>query len=86
MDWRLRHLETQPYLRGVSFARKPYRAPRPACHASSSSAKRWRGKMLLRFERAGGRDSASWTKTPLIDAIEARPKASDYDRSVAAPG
>jgi hypothetical protein len=28
-DWRLQHLETQPYLRGVSFVRKPYRAPRP---------------------------------------------------------
>ena len=27
-DWRLQHLETQPYLRGVSFVRKPYRAPR----------------------------------------------------------
>jgi hypothetical protein len=28
-DWRLRHLETQPYLRGVSFIRRPYRATRP---------------------------------------------------------
>ena len=27
-DWRLEHLETQPYLRGVSFVRKPYRAYR----------------------------------------------------------
>jgi hypothetical protein len=24
-DWRLVHLETQPYLRGVAFTRKPYR-------------------------------------------------------------
>jgi hypothetical protein len=28
-DWRLEHLETQPYLRGVAFARKPYREYRP---------------------------------------------------------
>jgi hypothetical protein len=28
-DWRLRHLETQPYLRGANFIRKPYRAHRP---------------------------------------------------------
>jgi hypothetical protein len=28
-DWRLEHLETQPYLRGVCFERKPYRPPRP---------------------------------------------------------
>lgn len=28
-DWRLQHLETQPYLRGVSFVRKPYQAYRP---------------------------------------------------------
>jgi hypothetical protein len=28
-DWRLEHLETQPYLRGASFVRKPYRAYRP---------------------------------------------------------
>lgn len=28
-DWRLEHLETQPYLRGVAFVRKQYRAPRP---------------------------------------------------------
>ncbi len=27
-DWRLQHLETQPYLRGVTFVRKPYKAPR----------------------------------------------------------
>jgi hypothetical protein len=27
-DWRLEHLETQLYLRGVSFMRKPYRAYR----------------------------------------------------------
>jgi hypothetical protein len=27
-DWRLEHLETQPYLRGVAFVRKPYRAYR----------------------------------------------------------
>jgi hypothetical protein len=25
-DWRLEHLETQPYLRGAAFTRKPYRA------------------------------------------------------------
>ena len=28
-DWRLEHLETQPYLRGVAFVRKPYRRPKP---------------------------------------------------------
>jgi len=28
-DWRLEHLETQPYLRGVAFVRKQYRAYRP---------------------------------------------------------
>jgi hypothetical protein len=28
-DWRLQHLEHQPYLRGVSFIRKTYRAYRP---------------------------------------------------------
>ena len=28
-DWRLEHLETQPYLRGVAFVRKPYRKPKP---------------------------------------------------------
>jgi hypothetical protein len=28
-DWRLENLETQPYLRGVSLARKMYRAYRP---------------------------------------------------------
>lgn len=28
-DWRLQHLETQPYLRGVCFLRKPYKRPRP---------------------------------------------------------
>jgi hypothetical protein len=28
-DWRLEHLQTQPYLHGVSFVRKLYRAPRP---------------------------------------------------------
>ena len=28
-DWRLEHLETQPYLRGVIFVRKRYRAYRP---------------------------------------------------------
>ena len=28
-DWRLEHLETQPYLRGVSFVLKPYKAPSP---------------------------------------------------------
>jgi hypothetical protein len=28
-DWRLEHLETQPFLRGVSFVRKPYRQYRP---------------------------------------------------------
>jgi hypothetical protein len=28
-DWRLRHLETQPYLRGVAFIRKPYKAYSP---------------------------------------------------------
>jgi hypothetical protein len=27
-DWRLRHLETQPYLRGVTFVRKHYKAYR----------------------------------------------------------
>jgi hypothetical protein len=27
-DWRLEHLQTQPYLRGVSFVRKTYRAYR----------------------------------------------------------
>lgn len=26
-DWRLEQLEARPYLRGVAFARKPYRAP-----------------------------------------------------------
>jgi hypothetical protein len=29
-DWRLQHLETQPFLRGVAFARKPYRNPSPS--------------------------------------------------------
>ncbi len=29
MDWRLDHLNTQPYLRGVKFRRAPYKAPRP---------------------------------------------------------
>src|SRR5689334_3373700 len=28
-DWRLEHLKTQPYLRGVSWARKTYRMPSP---------------------------------------------------------
>lgn len=28
-DWRLAHLETQPYLRGVAFVRKQYRKPGP---------------------------------------------------------
>jgi hypothetical protein len=28
-DWRLEQLETQPYLRGVGFTRKPYREYRP---------------------------------------------------------
>ena len=28
-DWRLEHLETQPFLRGVAFTRKPYRQYRP---------------------------------------------------------
>jgi hypothetical protein len=28
-DWRLEHLQTQPYLHGVNFVRKLYRAPRP---------------------------------------------------------
>jgi hypothetical protein len=28
VDWRLEHLETQPYLRDAAFVRKPYRAPR----------------------------------------------------------
>lgn len=28
-DWRLEHLETQLYLRGVTFTRKPYHARRP---------------------------------------------------------
>ena len=28
-DWRAKHLETQPYLRGVRFQRKQYRPPRP---------------------------------------------------------
>jgi hypothetical protein len=28
-DWRLEHLETQSHLRGVTFVRKPYAAPRP---------------------------------------------------------
>lgn len=28
-DWRLEHLQTQPYLRGVKFYRKGYRAYRP---------------------------------------------------------
>jgi hypothetical protein len=28
-DWRLAHLETQPYLRGVAFIKKEYREPSP---------------------------------------------------------
>jgi hypothetical protein len=28
-DWRLEHLETQPYLRGVAFTRKRYSEYRP---------------------------------------------------------
>ena len=28
-DWRLQHLETRSYLRGVAFVRKQYRAPSP---------------------------------------------------------
>ncbi|MBV9992723.1 MAG: hypothetical protein JOZ72_15695 [Alphaproteobacteria bacterium] len=28
-DWRLQHLRTQPYLRGVRFTKKPYKAYRP---------------------------------------------------------
>lgn len=28
-DWRLEHLRTQPYLRGVRFQRKQYKAYRP---------------------------------------------------------
>ena len=28
-DWRLEHLRTQPFLRGVPFKRKSYKSPRP---------------------------------------------------------
>lgn len=28
-DWRLEHLRTQPYLRGVQFQRTPYKARHP---------------------------------------------------------
>jgi len=28
-DWRLAHLETQPYLRGAAFVKKKYRKPSP---------------------------------------------------------
>jgi hypothetical protein len=46
-DWRLAHLETQPFLRGVSFVRKTYREYRPgwdhdhcfACWAKLAEAK-----------------------------------------------
>ena len=37
-DWRLELLETQPYLRGVAFARKPCRAPSPGWNHDHCSA------------------------------------------------